>query len=680
MQTNLKGRVKNTQLPYANGLLPLFEAVVNSIHAIEEGGSPVESGKIRVEIHRRQKNAELDFTDGKKKPGPEALGEIIGFEVTDNGVGFDEVNMESFDTLDSDHKEQLGCRGIGRLLWLKAFQAVRVESTYIQGDKPTRRRFTFNVAGVSGNETEVITETVKRETTVRLEGFRSGYRDASLKTLKPIANSILEHCLWYFIRIGGAPLITVYDDGESIILQDVFDADMPSKSVSETIEIKGVPFELTHVRLRSNTHLNHTIALCADNRLVSEEKLAGKVPGLHKRISDEKGEFVYSCYVSSPFLDNQVRPERTGFTIAENVAGPLLESEIVMEDIRNLVAESAKQQLADHLAANLERARDRVDRFVTHQAPRYRPILARIPSDQLNVDPDITDKELDLTLHKQLAQFEGELLREGHDIMDPKTGENIEAYRKRLADYLDKAEDIKKSDLASYVSHRKVILDIFANALKRKEDGNYERESVIHELIMPMGIDSTHEDFAKANLWLVDERLAFHEYLGSDKTLHSMPITGSNSTKEADLCALNLFDNPILVAEGEDFPLAAIVVVELKRPMRNDAKAGEEHDPIEQALGYVSRIRAGNVLTRHGRPVPASETIPGYCYILCDLTPKMIARCKMLNLTVTSDGMGFFGYNQNFKSYIEVSSFERLVKAARERNRAFFDKLGLPAN
>ena len=41
---------------------------------------------------------------------------------------------------------------------------------------------------------------------------------------------------------------------------------------------------------------------------------------------------------------------------------------------------------------------------------------------------------------------------------------------------------------------------------------------------------------------IVDERLAFHNYLASDKTLASMPITDSNETNEPDLCALNLFD------------------------------------------------------------------------------------------------------------------------------------------
>jgi len=33
---------------------------------------------------------------------------------------------------------------------------------------------------------------------------------------------------------------------------------------------------------------------------------------------------------------------------------------------------------------------------------------------------------------------------------------------------------------------------------------------------------------------------------------------------------------------------------------------------------------------------------------------------------------------QSYEAYIEVISFDRLLNAARERNRVFFDKLGLP--
>jgi hypothetical protein len=65
--------------------------------------------------------------------------------------------------------------------------------------------------------------------------------------------------------------------------------------------------------------------------------------------------------------------------------------------------------------------------------------------------------------------------------------------------------------------------------------------------------------------------------------------------------------------------------------------------------------------------------------VLADLTPTMVSRCEYASLRPTYDGMGYFGFNEPHKAYIEVMSFDRLVRSATERNRAFFDKLGLPS-
>ena len=194
---------------------------------------------------------------------------------------------------------------------------------------------------------------------------------------------------------------------------------------------------------------------------------------------------------------------------------------------------------------------------------------------------------------------------------------------------------------------------------------------------MPMQIESDNERAEDSNLWLVDEKLAFHDYLASDLPLTSMPVIETKSTKEPDLLALNVYDNPLLVQEGSKLPLATITVVEFKRPMRDDMKEGEEHNPIQQALGYLDKIRKGKAKTQNGRKIPNSESIPGFCYILADLTQSMEDMCKLFDLKITSDKMGYFGYHSGYNAYIEVNSFDRIVNMAKERNRAFFDKLGL---
>lgn len=680
MNTNLHGRVRHTKLPKTSGLLPLFEAVANSIHSTEEAGLSSGHGQISVEI-LRNKQSQLDFGTSQTRSGRESVEDIVGFKISDNGIGFNDVNMESFMTLDSEHKAEIGCRGVGRLLWLKAFDKVTISSNYNGADDILRHRaFDFSAAaGVANERTDVAPEGEVRKTYVHLDGFVNTYRDACRKTTEAIAKSLFEHCLWYFVRAGGAPKIVLFDETDRILLDDVFETSMHSSAQIETILIKNMSFELTHVKLQSNSIQAHTIAFCAASRVVKEENIKGKVPGLYGRIEDDKGEFVYSCYVNSSYLDDNIRSERTGFDIEDDVSGLFEESQISFNDIRSAVIEKAANHLSDYLQENKRKGRERVDSFVSKTAPRYRPILSRIPEEQLIVDPNISDKDLDLTLHKHLAEIEGKLLSDGHNIMSPMDSETWPDYQKRLNDYLATAEDIKKSDLANYVAHRKVILDLLEKAIQSDKNGKYAREDLIHGLIMPMREDSNQVRADSCNLWLLDERLAFHDYLSSDKTLASMPITGNTETKEPDICALNVFDNPILVSEGTQLPLASIVVIEIKRPMRNDAKQGEDKDPIEQALGYLDRIRNGGVTTAGGRPIPHSQDIPGYCYVVCDLTSSMVTRCKMHGLTPTSDNMGYFGYNPNYKAYIEVMSFDRLVNAAKERNRAFFDKLGLPA-
>ena len=669
INTNLRGRLRNTPLPRSHGLLPLFEAVVNSIHAIDETGRS--DGRVVIEITREMT---LPLEDQKARRGLPPVENILGFHITDNGCGFTDENMLSFETLDSEYKAKLGCRGVGRLLWLKAFSFVRVDSTYRDGAEFKRRTFSFSAdKGVSGVRAETPTHN-ELATTVVLDGFHHDYRDRSHKTAKAIASSLLEHCLWYFVREGGAPDILIKDGSELINLEDVFKEYMYSSTSKQKITLSGIDFELTHIKLRASAGKQHFIAWCAAGRVVEEEAITGKLPGLYGKLVEGQGEFVYACYVSSEYLDERVRPERIGFDLPSDLLSP-----VNSDAIRAAVLQAAESELQPYLVEAQAASRDRVERFVAQRAPRYRPIMLRINEAKLSIDPTISDRDLDLVLHKKLSELESELIQEGSQIADLANREDPMQYRDRLRDYLEKASDLKKSDLADYVFHRKVILDILEQAIKRGKDGKYAREELIHELIMPLRRDSNEVSLDSCNLWLIDERLAFHDYLASDKPLASMPITGSISAKEPDLCALNVYDQPLLVADGRKLPLASIVIVELKRPMRNDAAPGEEKDPVEQALGYLERIRSGGATTSSGRPIPKSEDIPGFCYVVCDLTPTVERRCRTLGLTPTSDHLGYFGYNPNFKAYIEVVSFDRLLNSARERNRAFFDKLGLPA-
>ncbi|MDE0032864.1 MAG: ATP-binding protein [Deltaproteobacteria bacterium] len=677
MQSELNGRLRNTNLPYSKGLMPVFEAVINSIEAIEERNLTEQKAlsdySIKLEIDRLEQ-LEID-----PKPGPRPEGEIRGFRITDNGVGFTDKNWESFGTLDSLHKVEKGCRGIGRLMWLKAFDNAVVRSVYIEDGEVKRRNFSFNINKEVHNQPADSGRSAEIGTVVELLGFKEPFASATHKTLEKIASGLLEHCLWYFIRAEGVPEITVSDNLDSIGLFELFEAHMHNSSASETIRLKQRTFEITHVKVRVDRNKAHTLGYCASGRLVREENITSKIPGLYRAITDTGGQFTYMAYLISDYLDEQVTTERVSFNISEDVEGLFVENEISYSDIRAAVYPRIAKYLEADLEEVLSDGRERVETFVSTTAPKYRPLLSYMPSERLAVDPSVSDKELDLLLHREVFEVEQDILREGHELLSDVM--DYEDYTDRLADYMDKVTDLRQSDLANYVAHRRVIIDLLEFAIKRQGNGQFVREDVIHELIVPMRATSADSEYQRQNLWLVDERLAFHHFLASDLPLTSNPTTGSESTTEPDIATIRVFENPLLVGEG-GVQQASITVIEIKRPMREGYQAGESEakDPILQSLGYLRRLREG-ACTVQGRPIPNAERIPGFVYVLADLTKSLVDCCKMHQLQATSDGMGYFGYHrdESYNAYIQVISFDGLVQSAKERNRAFFDTLGLPA-
>jgi hypothetical protein len=89
LRASLAGRLRNMPLKPTHALLPLFEAVVNSIHAISDAGlTETNGGAISVRILREGSTTQTVLGDDNSSPKGKALEHIVGFEITDNGIGF----------------------------------------------------------------------------------------------------------------------------------------------------------------------------------------------------------------------------------------------------------------------------------------------------------------------------------------------------------------------------------------------------------------------------------------------------------------------------------------------------------------------------------------------------------------------------------------------------------------
>ena len=668
IMTNLPGRIRNTNLPKSHALLPLFEAVVNSIHAIEDAQLPLREGEIRIEVLREDcKYLSLDAELPER--------EIAGFRIVDNGVGFTDTNMSSFNTLDSEYKQLRGGKGIGRLLWLKAFRCVSVESVFENSDARYLRSFIFDLGGIRQMQTGLAEDSQPRQTVVCLQDFSSTYRKSVPKGAEAIAQALFEHCLWYYLRPGSAPHIVIYDEDKIVALDDIYEQNMLTSMETNNIVLREQPFELTHIKLR-RTDLVPAIHYCVSHRQVKKVGLKDRIAGLFGKLPDpEGGDFHYLCHVTSPFLDEHIRSERVGFDIAEEQDGIFQGVELSFKEIDSAIIEQVERYLEPYLEVSREAGYKRITDFVEHRAPQYRPLLKRMRKEKLCLSPTCTPQDMELGLHKEKSRLEAELLKQGQRIL--KADGYEDDYQKQVDEYLAAIGDLKQSELAGYVVHRKVVLDFLSKLIAWTKEGKYHQEHTIHNLIMPMRKDSNDVASSENNLWLIDEKLVFHRYLSSAKSLRAIPITGSNSAREPDLLAVDLFDRPTLITDSHKMPLAALTIVEFKRPMRNDSNPNEDHDPIKQVMDYLELIRAGKILTEAGRPIPCSEKVPGFCYIICDLTPSMIKCCKFFGLKPTGDHWGYFGYNDNYLAYTEVISYDKLLQDAFQRNQAFFEKLGL---
>lgn len=175
------------------------------------------------------------------------------------------------------------------------------------------------------------------------------------------------------------------------------------------------------------------------------------------------------------------------------------------------------------------------------------------------------------------------------------------------------------------------------------------------------------------NLWLIDERLAFHAYLASDKPFTSIEPIVSESSQRPDVI---VFNRAMAFSEDNPASLQSVVIVEFKRPMREDYD--EKENPLTQVYEYIREVRRGVAKHRDGRPLTVPTHVPFYCYIICDLTPKLRQFAEDHALTNAPDRQGVFGFNANQNAYVEIISFDKLIDDAEKRNRAFFERLGLP--
>ena len=664
-RASLSGQIRQTMLPKWKPLLPVFEAVMNAFQAIQERGG---AGTIIVNIVAAPS---LGLDDVER---------IERVVVMDDGVGFTDDNMDSFNTAFSEYKYKTGGKGVGRFLWLKAFDRAEVDSVFDAGQEGLlRRRFTFDTSYDPDKVEPVAADGERIGTSITLDRYKEPFRSEVPLDLDVIAQRMCEHFILLLMQ-PGCPKIELRSGRNRLSVNNFFDQGFTRSASRSSFTIREHEFTVHGFRLNQPRTFRHRLIYCADERAVVSENLDDHIPNLSGRLTDEAGDsFVYLAVVTGRFLNAHVNQERTAFDIddqtdADASQGDLLAPDLKRAEIRNACVDVVKSDLAAVLADINTSKLDRIRNYVANDAPHYRILLKRADEFIDRIPPSGTKNDLELALHRELHQREVELKKEGSRIIvEAAKLDDYEGYRERLSDFLENNNELGVAALAQYVAHRKIILDLFEKALGAPDGGTrYPLERILHQIIFPMRSSTEDTFYSQQNLWLLDERLNSYGVIHSDRQLRAIDGLESDSSLRPDLIA---FDREYLLGEGPQ-PLTSLTVVEFKRPMRDDYTG--EQNPLNQVFDVVEKVRAGARLDANGRPIAvASPDIPTTCYVVCDLTPKLRKVLKDRDATIMPDGQGFYGYSRNFKAYYEVLDYGKVLRDARRRNATLFDKLKL---
>jgi hypothetical protein len=639
MKLNVARKIKHYKLAKAKAYYAIFEAISNSIDSYRTLDKPIQ---ILVEFYRD--NTGLDFGNDAKN--------FQQIKIIDQGIGFNKENYDSFNTSDSDYKEVYGGKGLGRFSWLKVFEEVKIESVYQEGEKYFLREFNFTrtAEGITNSQTR---ETSKKETgtTISLIHQKKGWEIP--RKISTFCEKSIECFLPLFVNSTTLQITLVdKDTAESIDVQQYFRENYRGEIGVSSFEIKGKQFSLSvHKSVIGNAN---QFILFAHDRAAKIIDLSKHIIDLNAKLEDNSEAFHIVAFLTGQYLNGIVSPERDDFDFDDD------EADINLDELTGRSFSEIKTIIQDILADIRKNKESRVRQFIASEAPEYRYLLQKKPGIIDTITPIASDTDIETHLHIAEMQHKEETRLEVTRILQSDDVDNDEIDRV----YLEVSETAKAA-LTKYIISRDRIIELLDKKISFNDDKKYHKEDEPHKLFYQMKATSDTVPYEGNNLWLIDERLNFHDYLASD-----LPLDGAKGDRP-DIIVYNV---PNYFNNGEN-PNNSFSIVEFKRPMRDDYSDNE--NPIDQIVKYIEEIRAGKAKKQNGQLITVSSTTPCFAYIVCTLTQKIRTICERRDFNKSYDNLGYFFYIKNYNTYFEVLAYEKIVKDAKIRNRIFMKKLGL---
>lgn len=662
--TSLAGDIVNRvrRLPKpttaAEALQPIFEAVSNAMHAIEDrfpNGESKVQGRIDVVVRN--------------------LGtpEQVSVLVTDNGIGLDDARFNAFITTDTGFKFERGGKGVGRLLWLDMFEKVRVQSVFLNEQQELwRRSFDFVLAERDQLQNEVLEQIHDGApgTSVEFVGIREGtYRAKFPERPAVVIRHFGSHFLAEFI-LGNSPQVFVQVDARNATFpEDIRNLLIEERGHSDFNHDIFGQLQVSHFVFRSAASAGfegkHQLHFIANGRTVTSRKIDGLI-GVGRFGADDNA--VYHGCVSGVFLDDRVNQERTNFNFDEKTLEQLSKvcAEVAVRDALN-------QEVETYDVGRSETMSDFIAEYPSFGFADIDALLAKTPKNATKAEQFAQALipvriRRDTERKKRVQRIVAEI-GEGHNV----EGDLAERIREAANDV--RAEEQRQ--LTEYVLRRKVVLDVLDVLIRRlraRPDGeeDYHLEATLHQFICPMrvrGDDPNRVEDSDHDLWIIDERLTLARYFASDVPVRDL-IEDNRNGERPDLL---VWDRLHGLGEDNGEPLKRVMLVEFKKPGREQYT--ERYLPSNQIMRYLTALKNGEIQSYRGERVRVAEDCIFYCYVVADIVGEL--KTYTSGWKTTADGRGrWLELNGDFRGTIELIEWRDLLTDARMRNAAYIEAAG----
>ena len=507
---------QEVRVPRRAPLLPVFEAVHDALDAIVERGT-----QGTVSIHVKRLPAE---TDGSR-------GAPFKFVVKDDGIGLDDDNTAGFDVLSSARKRLAAEKDVAGSLTFAS--STRSPSRAISTGKGSAISAHSGFASTPGVSYAWHSDLRSVGTTLTLSTMSPDFAKYVPRDSAILAREFITHFLPVLLALPGPAIIL--DDGKAEDLAALVKNELFVSSEADPFSIGDRTFDLQHVRLRPRRGLRHRLVMAAAAREVDGVDLEKHIPTLSPKpleaTDTDEGYLVFGI-VQGDYLNEIADPHRLSFrddTDADNTssdgAGERRPTCLATPCLSPRSDEQRSTEFGkDHHPA---RAGGQGPNGCDHRLPPrdgmgYHFLRGRIP-DLAEKLRSTEDHVIEAALHQAAYEERSDRRTKVEQLLKATPKEKSEkTYFDRWHAIVSDLSDEAKSDLADYVAHRRAIIDLAEDLLRTTHEGTYRREEILHSILFPKGKQSGEVGYEQQNLWLVDERLSFHEHLFSDVSVRRM--------------------------------------------------------------------------------------------------------------------------------------------------------------